>query len=84
MFIISWRNALCIILLLLPVLVGWPLYTALIKFTSNKYQKKKAATLAIANESIGNIKTVKSFSSEEFTKTYYTIYNDECYHIGKA
>ena len=84
LFVLNWHVAISIILMLGPVLIMWPIYTSVIKFFMLRYQKKKAEASSIANECIGNIRTIKAFSSEEFTKTFYQIYLDEIYQIGKG
>ena len=49
-----------------------------------RYQKKKADASSVASETFSNIKTVKSFSNEQYTKTQYGGLIDESFDIGKA
>ena len=84
LFLISWRNALATILMMLPISVVMPVYNRLIRFTMNRYQKTKADASAVANENFSNIKTIKAFANEDFTKKMYGGLIDESYMIGKA
>ena len=83
MFTYSWENTLIALGFMLPVLIVIPLWARLTAFTQKQYQEVKAEASSVANESIGNIKTVKAFSGEEIGVRMFDESNNGVYNIGK-
>lgn len=82
MFTYSWKNTLIAIGFLFPMFIIMPLWARLTQFTQVQYQDVKAEASSIANESIGNIKTVKAFSGEEISVGMFEVSNNGVYNIG--
>ena len=83
MFTYSWKNTLISLGFMLPVLIVIPLWARLTAFTQKQYQEVKAEASSVANESIGNIKTVKAFSGEDIGVRMFDESNNGVYNIGK-
>lgn len=83
MFTYSWKNTLIVMGFLLPMFIIMPLWARLTQFTQKQYQEVKAEASSVAQESIGNIKTVKAFSGEEIGVNMFVESNDGVFNIGK-
>lgn len=82
LFMYSWKNTLIAIAFLVPMFIIMPLWARLTQFTQKQYQEVKAEASSVANESIGNIKTVKAFSGEEIGVKMFDVSNQGVYNIG--
>ena len=82
MFTYDWKNTLIVIGFLVPMMILMPCWARLTQFTQKQYQEVKAEASSVANESIGNIKTVKAFSGEEIGVGLFDESNNGVYNIG--
>ena len=83
LFIYSWKMTLVAIGFLFPLFFIMPLWSRLTQFTQRQYQDVKAESSSIANETVGNVKTVKAFSGEAFGIQGFNEANNGVYNIGK-
>jgi len=83
LFTYSWKNTLITIAFLFPLFIIMPIWARLTQFTQKQYQEVKAEASSVANESIGNVKTVKAFSGEEIGVAMFEESNNGVFNIGK-
>ena len=81
--IYNWRNTLISIAFLAPMFFVMPIWSRLTQFTQKQYQEVKAEQSSVANETLGNIKTVKAFSGENIGCYFFNESNEGVYNIGK-
>ena len=83
LFVYSWKNTLIAIAFILPNFCVIPTWARLTQFTQKQYQEIKAEQSSVANETVGNVKTVKAFSGESFGIETFNTANKGVYNIGK-
>ena len=83
LFLYSWKITLIAIGFLIPLFLIMPLWSRLTQFTQKQYQEVKAECSSTANETIGNIKTVKAFSGEMIGVEAFNDSNIGIFNIGK-
>jgi ABC-type multidrug transport system fused ATPase/permease subunit len=64
MFTYTWELTIYALLLLAPTLFGNRIFMNYMNKYSENYQKEKGNTGSMAQEQIGNIRTVKAFADE--------------------
>ena len=83
MFASSWKLTL-VMLAVTPVLaVAAVIYGKYVRNLGKDVQDKLAIASTVAEEAIGNIRTVRSLSSEEFEVDRYGLSSDEAYLLSK-
>jgi len=82
-FHISWKMTLFTIGIMLPSMLFGPTYGKAIMKLNKKMSDNKAAATSVAENAISNIKTVKSFATEDFECTQYSQKNNEIYDLAK-
>lgn len=75
MFTYSWELTIYALLLISPTLFGNRIFMNYMNKYSENYQKEKGNTGSMAQESIGNIRTVKAFADEQGSLARYQIGN---------
>ena len=75
MFTYSWELTIYALLLISPTLFGNRIFMNHMNQYSENYQKEKGNTGSMAQESIGNIRTVKAFADEQGSLARYQIGN---------
>lgn len=83
LFIYNWKITLIAIGFLVPMMFVMPIWARLTQFTQKQYQEVKAEKSSVANETLGNIKTVKAFSGEQIGVEFFSESNEGVYNIGK-
>ncbi|MDH4467566.1 MAG: ABC transporter transmembrane domain-containing protein [Bacteriovoracaceae bacterium] len=71
MFYTSWKLALVMILVIPPVAIGAAIFGKKIKIASRKSQATLGDSVVMAEESLSGIRTVRSFSQEDFESRRY-------------
>ena len=83
LFISSWKLTL-VMLAVTPVLaVASVFYGKYVRNLGKTVQDKLALASTIAEEAIGNVRTVRSFSGEDYELERYNVSSDEAYEISK-
>jgi len=83
LFVISWQLTLVMLATVPLVVIGAVCYGLALRNLSKKTQDALARASEVAEESISNIRTVKSFSKEDFEYERYCKEVDESYRLGK-
>ena len=82
MFTYSWQLTLYSILLLLPNLTVGRAFNSLFYKSNDLHQAAKADLGAVAQESFGNIRTVKAFANEKLQTDIYDDHGITVYRVG--
>ena len=82
LFTYSWKYALISLALLIPLSIVMPCFQRIMSFTQWQYQDEKAEMSAVANENLGNIKTVKAFAGESIALENFHLTNSVVTNIG--
>ena len=83
LFVSSWKLTL-VMLAVTPILaVAAVFYGKYVRNLGKIVQDKLAEASTVAEEAIGNIRTVRSLSSETYEADRYAISSDESYEISK-
>ncbi len=69
---------------IIPILVFGFFYGRKIRTLQKEIQEEKAKLTNVAEESFGNIRTVKAFSNESEETTKYDVFNEKIYEISKT
>ena len=65
MFIYSWKLTIYALILISPSMFGTRIFYIFFMESNEKYQTAKADLGSIAQETFGNVRTVKAFANEE-------------------
>lgn len=76
-FVVSWEMSLFMVVLLMPAMIFLPLYTNFNRTIHKKISDQKAAATNVSEESLGNIRTVKAFATEDYECRRYQKHNDD-------
>ena len=82
MFTYSWELTLYALVLLIPNLTVGRAFSSLWLKSNDLLQTAKADLGAVAQESFGNIRTVKAFANENLQTAKYDQEAIYCYHVG--
>ena len=84
MFTYSWKLTLYALLLISPSLFSNRIFMEFYKSYNEKYQEAKGEMMAVAQETFGNIRTVKAFADEDGAYKSFSKKNSDLYQIGKV
>eukprot|EP00042_Codosiga_hollandica_P045316 m.458456 g.458456 ORF g.458456 m.458456 type:complete len:772 (-) comp56992_c0_seq3:126-2441(-) len=84
MFVLSWRLTLVLLAVVPPVAIGAVWYGRKVKNLRKKFQDRLADASSTANESLGSMRTVRSFVHEERTKAHYAKDIEKSFQIGRT
>lgn len=82
MFRISWICTIPAVILVSPGSLTWPLYGKYNSVLVALHQAAKAKSNSLAEERIGNVRTVKAFADEQDSAEKFKAMNDEVYAIA--
>lgn len=80
LFIISWQLSLAVLASIFPVMCYTFIYAKKMRSLQKTIQDSKAKISHIAEESFGNIRTVKAFANEKDESLRYWKSNNQVYH----
>ena len=80
---LSWKLSLLMLAVIPPLTVGVVVYGIYVKSLGRKVQDMLARASEVAQESLGNIRTVRSFAQEGRHKRMYDTVIDESYALAK-
>ena len=83
LFLYSWKNTLIAFGFLVPLLAVMTIWARLTQFTQKQYQEIKAEASSHANETLGNVKTVKAFAGEMVGVDVFNVSNNGVFNVGK-
>lgn len=83
LFVSSWKLSLVMIATIPPLAVGAVIYGRFVKTLSKKVQDALAKSSDVAEESFGNIRTVRSFGQENKHMRQYGKEIDESYNLAR-
>lgn len=84
MFALSWKLTLVLLSVVPPVAIGAVMYGQKLKVFRKNYQDRLAEASTVAEESIGSIRTVRSFSNERKSCDQYDVSIEQSYQIGRV
>lgn len=82
MFGLSWKLTLVLLSVVPPVAIGAVWYGKKVKKLRKKFQDELAAASSVAEETLSNMRTVRSFANEEHSKAMYSSAVDKSYRVG--
>lgn len=82
MFLYSWKLTIYALLLIAPSLCSNRIFMHFYRKYNEQYATAKADNSSIAQEDIGNIRTIKAFSNEKMSIEKYNKSNEEVTRIG--
>jgi ABC-type multidrug transport system fused ATPase/permease subunit len=82
MFSYSWKLTIYALLLISPTIFSNRVFNHFTRKYSKAYQGAKGDLSALAQETIGNIRTVKAFANEEMSLNKYMKLNEEVTRLG--
>jgi ABC-type multidrug transport system fused ATPase/permease subunit len=83
LFTISWKLCLVMLSLIPPMVIGTVIYGRYVKRLSKSVQDALAKSSDVAEESLSNIRTVRSFGQEIKHKDLYSFAITESYNLAK-
>jgi len=83
LFIISWNLTLVMLATVPVVVLGAVAYGLFLKKLAKQTQDALARASEVAEESLSNIRTVRSFHKEPYETARYAVEVDESYRLGK-
>lgn len=84
LFTISWKLTLVMMSVVPLIVIGAVFYGRKLRDMRKDFQDKLAKSNATAEEAIGNMRTVRSFSHEEATQLEYGNEVDQSYLVGRS